>query len=276
MQAENIISLITILSDKLYKSVEGQIYDILDKIILIGPELLNTEPLNKIFFENECNFVILIANALVIFYATYYALNRIISMYNGSSVESVHKFIIKLVLIIILVNSSYYICEEILKFNEILNNVIDEALEEILDKKVNFKNLKEEVVALDQYVKTDALSLEGIIKSLLSIFSISLLITFSIRYVTIVLLIILFPFAIICFTSNVTRGITKSFGKLFFVNIIMQLFIKLIIAIPMLYSDKNSIMYKVILLGSLYLVYRISTFIKELLSQICIPDIKDR
>lgn len=276
MQVDNIINSISILSEKLFKSVEGQVYNILDDIILIGPDILKSEPLNKIFFPNDINWVILIANSLTIFYSVYYILSRILSMYNGSSVESVYNFILKLVIVLLLVNNSYYICEEILNFNEIVSETIDEAIYDLLGKEATFKNLKEEVISLQEFVESDALSLEGIIKSILSFFSVSLLITFSIRYVTVILLIILSPLALVCLTSNITRGITKSFGKILFINLVFQLFIKLLLVIPMLYSDKDNTIYKIILIGSMYMIYRLNNFVRELLSQIHIPSLKER
>ena len=127
MDINNIISSISVLSEKIFKSIEGEVYDLLDNIILIGPNLLKDEPLNKIFFPKGINGIIVIANSLIIFYTTYYILTRIISMYNGNTVESVYKFIIKLVIIVLLVNNSYGICNEVLNINEVLNNTIEQV-----------------------------------------------------------------------------------------------------------------------------------------------------
>ena len=274
MQIDSIVSSIGIISEKLFKSIEGQAYDILDNIILIGPDILKNEPLNKIFYPDKINFIIVIANAFIFFYAIYYSLNRIVNMYNGGNVESVYNFILKLTIISLLVNNSYYLCEEILSFNEIVNQTIDKSLSDIIKKDINFKNLKEEVISLKAAVKSEFISLESIIKNTLSFFSISLLITFSIRYVTVILLIIISPFAIICLTSNLTRGIFKGWGKMLFINIIFQLFIKLLLVIPLLYSNKDNTIYKIILLGTMYMIYRLNNFIRDIMNQIQVPNLK--
>lgn len=271
MDVNNIISSISILSEKIFKSVEGEIYELLDKIILIGPNLLKDKPLNKIFFPSGVNAIIIVANSLIIFYATYYMLTRIISMYNGNAVESVYKFVIKLVIITLLVNNSYSICVEILNFNEVLNEAVDKACENITKKEVSFKNLKEEITSIDDLKKDTDISIETIIKNMLSLMSISLLITFAVRYVTIIVLVILAPFAFVCLTSNITRGISKSIGKMFFTNLLFQLFIKLLLVLPIVFTDKTTIMYKIVLIGTMYMLYKANSFVREISATISVP-----
>ena len=274
MDINNIISSISVLSEKIFKSIEGEVYDLLDNIILIGPNLLKDEPLNKIFFPKGINGIIVIANSLIIFYTTYYILTRIISMYNGNTVESVYKFIIKLVIIVLLVNNSYDICNEVLNINEVLNNTIDKACVDIAKKEVSFKSLKEEITSIEQLKKDSEISIDTITKNMLSFMSISLLITFAIRYVTVILLSILSPFAFVCLTSNITRGISKSIGKLFFLNLFFQMIIKLLLVIPIIYTDKTSIIYKVVLIGTMYMLYRANSFVREIASNISVPNVK--
>lgn len=271
MDMNNIISSISVLSEKIFKSIEGEVYDLLDKIILIGPNLLKDDPLNKIFFPKGVNGIIVIANSLIIFYTTYYILTRIISMYNGNVVESIYRFIIKLVIIVLLVNNSYEICQEILNINELLNNTVDQVCMNIAKKEVSFKSLKEEITNIEELRKDSSISIDTIIKNMLSFMSISLLITFAIRYVTVILLIILSPFAFVFFTSNITRGISKSIGKLLFLNLFFQMLIKLLLVIPIIYTDKTSVIYKVILVGTMYMLYRANSFVREIASNISVP-----
>ena len=65
-------------------------------------------------------------------------------------------------------------------------------------------------------------------------------------------------------------------GKLLFVNLIVQAFVKLFLLIPIVYKDKNSIMYKVILLGTMYILYKINNFVREFTSQISLPKLRGR
>ena len=117
-------------------------------------------------------------------------------------------------------------------------------------------------------LKSDILSLNGIIKGIISFGSISILINFSIRYVTVIFLITISPFAFVSLGSELTIGVFKVWFKTLFVTLMIQVVIKFIIFIPLLYKDINSMTYKIILVGSIYIVYKINGFTKELFSKI--------
>ena len=276
MNINNILESLNVLSNKLIGSIESEVYEILDKIISISPKILKEEPLKHIFFPNEINGIILIANSLLLFYICYYIFSRILNMYNGGAVENVYKMILKTVIILILVNNSYYICKEILNINYVLSESIDKFSEGIVNKEISFKTFKDEIMSLKDIIENDNLSIDGIIKGMIAFVSISMLVSFSIRYVTIIFLIIISPFAFICLISHTTRGISKMWGKLLFVNLIVQAFVKLFLLIPIVYKDKNSIMYKVILLGTMYILYKINNFVREFTSQISLPKLRGR
>lgn len=268
MGEQNIISNLNLLSDKIFKILEKEVYTTLDNIINITPDILNKEPLKTIFTKEETNGVILIANALILFYILHFIISQIISIYNGKNIENIYQFIIKIIIIGILVNNSYFICELILKVFNGLSNAIDIFCKNFIDKDITFSVLKENIYKLKDIDKSDLISIEGLIKSTLSLSSVSILITLSIRYVTVILLLLISPIAIICLCSNITSGFSKIWFKTLFINLSMQIFIKLVILIPIVYKDTKSSMYKVILLGSLYLLYKINSFISSIFSKI--------
>lgn len=268
MGEQNIISNLNLLSNKIFKILEKEVYATLDNIINITPDILNKEPLKTIFTKEETSGVILIANALILFYILHFIISQIISIYNGKNIENIYQFIIKIIIIGILVNNSYFICELILKVFNGLSNAIDIFCKNFIDKDITFSVLKENIYKLKDIDKSDLISIEGLIKSTLSLSSVSILITLSIRYVTVILLLLISPIAIICLCSNITSGFSKIWFKTLFINLSMQIFIKLVILIPIVYKDTKSSMYKVILLGSLYLLYKINSFISSIFSKI--------
>lgn len=271
MDSNNILNSLNGIVEKFSLSFGEDFFKLLDEIILITPRVLKEEPLKHIFSASE-NGIILIANSLILFYSCYYIFSRIVNMYNGVNGENVSYFVIKLVIVVLLVNNSYYICEQILNFNELFSSTISEFSNEVINKEPNFANLQDEVMKLEDVINNDNLTLDGIIKSMISFSSISLIIVFAIRYVTIIFLIIISPLALMCMFSNITRGISKTWGKVLFVNLIIEVFIKLIILIPLAYK-KEDIIYKVILLGSIYVLLRINNFVKEFVAQIALPRI---
>lgn len=268
MNINDIINSLNLISEKLFKSVEGEVYTTLDKIVNISPEILKSEPLKSIFFENRINGIILIANSLIMFYITYYIITQLISLYNGNTAENIYVFIIKLVVISILVNNSYFICDVILNITNEITSVIETYEKDICNQDITFSNLKEKILSIKNFMKNDLLSLDGIIKGVISFGAITILINFSIRYVTIIFLIIIFPLSLITLISGITSGIFKSYFKIFIVTLLTQIIVKLVILIPLLYKDVDSIMYKIILVGSIYIIYRINTFVKELFVKI--------
>ena len=124
------------------------------------------------------------------------------------------------------------------------------------------------IINIENIINTDLVSLDGIIKGIISFGSVSILISFSVRYVTVIFLIIISPLAFVCLSSNLTSGIFNMWVKMLIVNLTVQIGIKLLIFIPLAYKNQNDIIYKIILVGTISLIYKFNIFIKELLARI--------
>ncbi len=268
MESSNIVGNLNLLSEKIFKVLEAEVYEILDKIINITPDILNNEPLKTLFVSNKSNGIIMIANALILFYVLHYIVLQMISIYNGKNIENVYQFIFKIIVIGILVNNSHFICEIILKIFNSLSYGVDIFCKEFVKKDLNFTTLKENIYNIKGIEKSDFLSVLGLIKGMISFGSISMLITLSIRYVTVILLILISPIAILALCSDSTSGFSKMWFKTLLINLSMQIFIKLILIIPITYKDTKSSIYKVIILGSLYLLYKLNSFINNIFSRV--------
>ena len=184
MEANDIITNLNYLLEKVFKSIEGEIFKTLDKLTIIGPEILKEEPLKNIVFENKVNGLVIIANTLILFFVIYYVFKQLIGIYNGNKIESIYVFIIRIIIVCIIVNFSYYICEEILNIFGILGESIDTYASDLINRKVTFENLKDSIINIENIINTDLVSLDGIIKGIISFGSVSILISFSVRYVT--------------------------------------------------------------------------------------------
>jgi membrane protein len=268
MEANDIITNLNYLLEKVFKSIEGEIFKTLDKLTIIGPEILKEEPLKNIVFENKVNGLVIIANTLILFFVIYYVFKQLIGIYNGNKIESIYVFIIRIIIVCIIVNFSYYICEEILNIFGILGESIDTYASDLINRKVTFENLKDSIINIENIINTDLVSLDGIIKGIISFGSVSILISFSVRYVTVIFLIIISPLAFVCLSSNLTSGIFNMWVKMLIVNLTLQIGIKLLIFIPLAYKNQNDIIYKIILVGTISLIYKFNIFIKELLARI--------
>ena len=180
------------------------------------------------------------------------------------------KFIIKILIVSITVNCSFYICKQILEIFYLLTDVIDKIGVDITGKEIIFNNFKDIVLNIKDLQTNDILSLNGIVKGTISFGAIAILINFSIRYVTVIFLIIVSPLAIMCLSSDVTSGIFYTWGKMLLVSLLVQIVIKILIIIPMSYKDVNSLIFKIILVGTIYIIYKINNFVNELLVKIAV------
>ena len=268
MNAQDIINSLNSVSEKLFKSIESEVFTYLDKLVGITPDIFKQEPLKKILSQDSLNSIILIANSFVLFYIVFFVIQKLISMYNGEKSQSVYGFVIKLIIVGALVNSSFLICKEIINLTSLLSNCIDGLIQDVCGKSATFENLKESILKIEDLTKSDVLSLNGVIKGVISFGSISILINFGIRYVTIIFLIITSPFAFVTLSSESTVGIFKTWMKSFFVSLMTQIVVKIVIFIPLLYKKTNSMMYKIILVGSIYIIYKINNFTKQIFVKI--------
>lgn len=268
MDTQNIINSLNTVSEKLFKSIEGEVYSRIDNLINITPKIFKEQPLKEIFFQDKINILILIANSLILFYIIYFVILKIISIYNGNKSQSVYVFVLKLVVVGALVSASYYLCQEIINLVSFFTDCIDGGLKDISGQTISFENLKENILKIDDLMKADMLSLDGVIKGVISFGSISILINFAIRYVTIIFLVIVSPFAFASLSSELTLGIFKTWIKTLFVTLMVQVVVKFVIFIPLLYKDINSMTYKIILVGSIYIIYKINSFTKDIFIKI--------
>jgi len=76
------------------------------------------------------------------------------------------------------------------------------------------------------------------------------------------------PVAIMFAASSATYGIFKSWVKMLLSNLFMQNVVVIILMIPLAVRDVDSDLFKIILVGSIYLLYRINNFSKEFLGNI--------
>ena len=266
MDVNNILNSINVIAEKIFKSVEGEVYELLDKLFNISPDILKEDPLKKLIKSDLNDNVVLLLSSLVILFVIVYLITRMISMYNGNEQENIFRFMLKIGVSLIISTSSFYIIETILNLNSMLTDVILSIGEDIVTEKVCFVSLKEVIVDLDSFMVSDFLSLDGMIKGIVSFGATAILLTLIIRYVTVIILIVISPVAFMLAASDSTYSLFFSWCKTFLVNLLMQQVISVILIIPLALKKTDETMYKIVLTGSMYLLYRINNFSKELLS----------
>ncbi len=263
---DNVLNNLNVLLEKFFSTVESEVFVLLDKLYKITPDILKEEPLKKFQTKDVDQNIVLILISISILFIVFYLITYMMSMYNGSKQENVFKFIFRLSLFLILSSSSMYIVETVLDINNMLTDIILSVGENVSKNEISFESLKECIIDVEKHMSNDAISVDGIIKGVVSLGASSILITFAIRYVTIMILILLSPIAIMFAASNNTYSLFFTWLKTFLINILTQNIIAVILAIPLSFKNTDEMMYKIVIVGSIYLLYKINTFVRELIN----------
>ncbi len=268
MEVNNIISAINIIAEKIFKSVEKEVFKGLDDLLIINEKVLQKEPLKILFVKNDQEGLAMLAMSLVIFFLIYYVINRVIAMYNGENVDNIFKYMLRIIICVICSVSSLFLCEQVLNINGLLTEIIANIGNDITGETICFESLREVILNLDNYMSEEALSIDGIIKGVISFGATTILITFAIRYVTLIFLIFVSPIAIMFAASGATYGIFKSWTKMLCGNLLIQNIVIIILMIPLSVKKVDNDLFKIILVGSIYLLYKINNFSKEFFGNI--------
>jgi len=272
---EDIISVINTLAQNIFSAVDGELFDILDSLVMINKDILLTEPIEKLSFKSEDNSIILLALTFITMFAIFFGIKRLINMYNAGSTKDTTKFVLRVVICTIFMMSSYFLIETVLDINELFGDVLKNIGREITDKEISFVTLKETILELEKDMTDSAISLDGVIKGMVSFGVVSLVFTFAIRYVTVIFLILISPIAIMLAINDSTFGIFVKWCKMFITNLFIQNAVILVITIPLCIEDVDSVMFKVILVGSIYILYKIKSFAGDLLNDFYIKRSQD-
>ena len=115
----------------------------------------------------------------------------------------------------------------------------------------------------------DIFSLDGLIKGTLSLSLLSLVFSYSLRYIMIKLFILLSPFSFLSLILGSTSWFFKSWAK----NLFSLLFIQIIVALVLLIMfsldfTSSNLLNKFIYVGGIYALIRANSFVKEFIGGI--------
>ena len=261
-----VIDTINTIFRDLFKSIDANLFKILDDLTFINSNILHDKYFEKIFGSSATNGILLIANSLLIGYILYYSVKYLSSNFTYSRIENPIQFIFKLIIFGIAMNSSYFILQQILDINFNICGAIKSIGEDLFRQNIGFSNLIESINS-NLKITEDNLnifSVDGIIKGTTTISLINLVTVYAIRYVIIKLLILISPFAIL----SLCLENTSFFFKLWIRNLFSMLFIQILVALILLIIfsvDYNStdLMTKFIYIGGIHCLLKVNTFVRE-------------
>lgn len=261
-----IIETINTLISTLISSIDSNTYSLLDTITFIDLDVLNGNTLTAISDSVSFNFNS-ISNALLLGFTLYYSVRYFVSLYTGTQVERPYQFIFKILIFGILSNYSYSIIDFILLINSYITDFLRAVEENICGIPISFNSL---ISQMNQYITQDAdafslFSFDGIIKSFASFGLISLLFSYSIRFIMIRVFILLSPFAFITLVNSSSAWIFKSWFKNLISLLFFQSFISIILFVSFsISSNISGTISQIIYIGSIFALSKANSYMKEI------------
>lgn len=268
---QTIIDTINNIFETLFASIDNNLYSLLDEITFIDSNILNNQNFERLFGTTTSNGILLIANSLLVGFILYYGFKYLMSHITFHKIDHPFSFIIKIVLFGICMNFSFFILEMVLDLNSNVSLAIKEIGESLFDKEICFSELINTIntnIAINSS-SLNIFSIDGLIKSTLSISLLSLVFSYSLRYIMVKVFVLLAPFAFISLSLDSTSWFFKSWFK----NLFSLLFIQIIVSLVLLilfsldYSSTN-LFNKFIYIGGIYALIRANTFVRQFIGGI--------
>ena len=265
---QTIIDTINKIFSMLFSSLDLSIYSLLDKTVFINSSIVNDR-----FFSLALNSsfgLSIIANALLAGFFIYCCFKLYMAPFSGSYVEKPYQFLTKVLIIAICISFSQFLCSEFLSIIDILTDILKSFGMQLTGKEISFNTLlSSSTYVIENSNNFNFFSFDGILKSFFTFGLINLLFSYSIRYILIKILILLFPFALLSLVTTSTSWIFKSWFRTFFSLIFVQIFIIFVLILLFSLNINTSDMFSQIsYISTVFILTKSNSYIKELLGGI--------
>ena len=268
---EIILNTINELFSKTFSSIDNNIYSMLDDIIFIKPDILSNNSFKAILGNNSYEGILLICNSLVLGFILYYSINYLISHLIYSKIDSPKQFIFKCIIFISIMNSSLWICEEIISLINLVTISLSDLSSSLFGTPILFSTFIDNINKNIYLSNSDfnLFTFDGIIKSFTCFGLVNILFTYALRYIMIKIFVLISPFAFLSLISNSSEFFFKSWIKSFISLLIVQLFISIILLLSFS-IDINQSFSKLLYIGIIFALTRANTYIKEIFGGISV------
>ncbi len=261
-----IINTINSIFETLLSSIDNKLYGILDDMTFISSDILNDKYFSNIFGTSTTNGILLIANSLLLGILLYFAIKYFLSHITYTEVEKPNAFIFKLIIYGICMNFSYFILEQVLDINSYITLAIRDLGNQLFGKSICFSELISNInnsISIDGN-SLNIFSLDGLLKTTMSISLLGLVFSYSLRYIMIKIFILIAPFAILSSASNSLSWFFKAWAR----NLFSLLFIQIIVALVLLILfsmeyDSANLFTKFVYIGGIYALLQANSFVRD-------------
>lgn len=245
----------------LSSSINTKMYTILDDLVFLNTDIFDTS-IHDILGSNSSG-IILICNSLVSGFLIYYAVSLLFSYLTFSQVQRPSQFIFKIILCLIALNSSQLICYGLVFLTSSISLAIRNIGENLFNSTICFSTLLEKLNLFNTSDGFNLFTFDGLIKALISFGFINLVLSYSLRYIMVKVLILICPFAILSLSVDKFSWIFKSWIKLFLSSLFLQILVSVILLVTFSLDIKVSLFSGLTYLGSIYALIKANTFIRD-------------
>lgn len=266
--SDTITQTINSLFGNLFASIDSNLYGSLDDITFISTDILKSSYFEKIFGKSSNSGFLLIANALLIGFIIYYFARQILANFTIVESQNPYKFLLKIIIVGIFMNSSFYICEQIISLNCMVSESIRGVGRDFLNSDISFTELvsKLNLIIYKESITTNIFSIDGIIKSIISIGFFNLIFSYSIRYIMIKVFVLISPFAFLCLSIKQTSIFFKSWLKCFISLLLSEILTSIILIVMFSISySSNDLIFKLLFIGSIFALTKANSYVREII-----------
>lgn len=263
---QTIINTINSIFEMLFSSIDNNLYSVLDKITFINSDIITDKNFENIFGTSTSNGILLIANSLLLGFILYYAFKYLMSHITYQRVDSPFSFIIKIILFGICMNFSFFIVQLLLDLNSDISLAIRSLGKNLFNSEISFSQL---INTINTHISVDTSSLnifsvDGLIKSTLSLSLLNLVFSYSFRYIMVKVFILLSPFAFLSLCLENTSWFFKSWLKNLFSLLFIQIIVSLVLLILFSLDFSSSNLFnKFVYVGGIYSLIKANSFVRE-------------
>ena len=263
---QTIINTINSIFEMLFSSIDNNLYSVLDKITFINSDILTDKNFENIFGTSTSNGILLIANSLLLGFILYYGFKYLMSHITYQRVDSPFSFIIKIIIFGICMNFSFFILQFLLDLNSNISLAIRSLGKNLFGSELSFSELINKIntnISIDTS-SLNIFSVDGLIKSTLSLSLLNLVFSYSFRSIMVKVFILLAPFAFLSLSLDSTSWFFKSWLKNLFSLLFIQIIVSLVLLILFSLDFSSSNLFnKFVYVGGIYSLIKANSFVRE-------------
>lgn len=268
---QTIIDTINTIFSNLFSSIDNNLYVILDKLLFISEDILKQSFLENLLGNSFSKSLLIIANCLLFGFSIYYCFKLLFSHFSYIELEKPYQFVFKLLFFAICINYSYFICEKILSINYLISSSICEVGKNIFNTDISFSNLLlklNSIISIEQ-TSFNIFSVEGLIKSFISVGLFNLVFSYALRYILLKVFVLLTPFALLTLINHSTSWFFKTWFRSFLGLLLLQSFVSIILLIIFsLDFNSQDLFSKFLYIGGIFALSKANLYIRELVGGI--------